>query len=82
MVNGCQSELVIVVSAVPLGSVLGPLLFLCTLPSFFAILENSLIVYTDISSLMVVVSSPGDRVTVAESLIRDPDRGVICPSMV
>ena len=37
----------------------------------FFILENMLIGYADDSTLMAVVPSPGVRVTVAESLIRD-----------
>ena len=36
-----------------------------------SILENTLIGYTDDSSFMAVVPSPGVRVTVAEYLIRD-----------
>ena len=43
----------------------------CTLRSFFSILENKLIVYADNSTLMAIVPSPGVRVAVAESLIRD-----------
>ena len=42
--------------------------------SFFSILENNLIGYADDSTLMAVVPSPGLRVTVAESLIRDLGR--------
>ena len=34
-------------------------------------MENKLISYADDSTLMAVVPSPGDRVAVAESLIRD-----------
>ena len=45
----------------------------CTLWSFFN-LENTLIGYADNSSLISVVPSPGIRVTVAESLIRDLGR--------
>ena len=43
----------------------------CTLRSFFSILENELIGYADDSTLMAIVPSPGVRVAVAESLIRD-----------
>ena len=55
----------------PHGSVLGQLLFLLYTSELFSILENKLIGYADDSTLMAVVPSPGDRVTVAESLIRD-----------
>ena len=58
----------------PQGSVLDPLLFLLYTSELFSILENKLIGYADDSTLMVVVPSPGVRVTVAESLIRDPGR--------
>ena len=43
----------------------------CTLRNFFSILENKLIGYADDSTLIAVVTSPGVRVTLAESLIRD-----------
>ena len=71
MVDGCRSKLVNVVSGVPEGSVLGPLLFLPYTSELFSILENKLIGYADDSTLMAVVPSPGVRVAVAESLIRD-----------
>ena len=71
MVDGCRCKLVDVVSGVPQGSVLGPLLFLLYTSELFSILENKLIGYADDSTLMVVVPSPGVVVTVAESLIRD-----------
>ena len=69
MVDGCQSKLVDVVSGVPQGSVLGPLLFLLYTSELFSILKNKLIGDADDSTLMAVVPSPGVRVTVAESLI-------------
>ena len=74
MVDGCRSKLVNVVSGVPQGSVLGPLLFLLYTTELFSILENKLICYADDSTLMAVVPSPGVRVAVAESLIHDLGR--------
>ena len=74
MVDGCRSKLVNVVSGVPQGSVLGPLLFLLYTSELFSILENTLIGYADDSTLMAVMPSPSVRVAVAESLIRDPGR--------
>ena len=58
----------------PQGDVLGLLLFLLFTSELFSILENKLIGYADDSTLMAVVLSPGVRVAVAESLIRDLGR--------
>ena len=74
MEDGCRSKLVNVVSGVPQGSVLGPLLFLLYTSEQLSILENNLISYADDSTLMAVVLSPGFRVAVAESLINDLGR--------
>ena len=74
MVDGCRSKLVDVVSGVPQCSVCGQLLFLLYTSELFSFLENKLIGYADDSTLMAVVPSPGDRLTVAESLIRDHGR--------
>ena len=71
LVDGCRSKLVNVVSRVPQGSVLGPLLFLLYTLRLFSIVENKLISYADDSTLIAVVPSPGVRVTLAESLNRD-----------
>ena len=74
MVDGCRSKQVNAVSEVPQGSVLGPLLFLLFTSELFSILENKLIGYADDSTLMAVEPSPGVRVAVAESLIRNLGR--------
>ena len=63
-----------VVSGVPQGIVLGPLLLILYTSELFSILENKLIGYADDSTLMAVVPSPGVRVVVAEFLIRDLGR--------
>ena len=57
LVYGCRSKLVNVVSGVPQGSVLGPLLFLLNTSELFSILENKLTGYADHSTLMAVVPS-------------------------
>ena len=70
MGDGCQSKLVIVVSGVPQGSILGPLLLLLYTSELFSFLKNKLIGYADDSTLKAA-RSPGVRVTVAKTLKRD-----------
>ena len=67
MVDSCRCILVNVVSGVPQGSVLGPLLFLLYISELFSILENKPIGYANDSTVIAVVPSPGARVTVASS---------------
>ena len=74
MVDGCLSKLVDVVSGVPHGSVLGPLLFLQYTSELFSLPEIKQIGYADDSTLMAVVPSTSVRVIAAESLIRDLGR--------
>ena len=67
-------KLVNVVSGVPQGSVLGPLLYLLTTSELLSILENKLIGYADDSTFMAVVPFPSVGLIAAESLIRDIGR--------
>ena len=71
MVDGYRGQLVNVVSGVPQGSVLCPLLFLLYIRELFSILDNKLIGYADDYTLIAVVPSPGGRLTVVESLNSD-----------
>ena len=71
MVDGVRSHLVDVVSGVPQGSVLGPLLFLLYTSDLFSILENEMIGYADDSTLIAAIPSPNARISVAQSLDRD-----------
>ena len=57
MVDGCRSKLVDIVSGIPQGSVLGPLLFLLYTSELFSIVENKLIGYADDSTLTAVMPS-------------------------
>ena len=74
MVDGCRSKLVIVVSGVPQGSVLGIQLFLLYTAELFSIVENKLYGYANDSTLVAVVPSHGERVAVTESINRDLNR--------
>ena len=57
MVGSCRSKPVNIVSGVPQGSVLGPVLFLLYTSELFTILENKLIGYADDSTLIAIVPS-------------------------
>jgi hypothetical protein len=71
VVDGSSSGAVDVVSGVPQGSVLGPLLFILYTAEMFDIVENHLVGYADDSTLLAVVRRPADRALVEASLLRD-----------
>ena len=62
VVDGIRSENVRVVSGVPQGCVLGPLLFLLYTSDLPITLENMLVGYADDSTLLAEVPEPGNRV--------------------
>ena len=69
--DGVRSSMVNVVSGVPQGSVLCPLLFLLYITDLPPLLENALVGYADDSTLVANVSSPCVRPTITASLNRD-----------
>ena len=74
VVDGYRSKLLNVVSRVPQESVLGLQLILLHTAELFSIVENKLFGYADDSTLVAVVSSPGEKAAVLESMNRDLNR--------
>ena len=71
VVDNIFSEEREVISGVPQGSVLGPILFILYTHDMWFGLENRLIAYADDATLIAPVPSPELRASVAESLNRD-----------
>ena len=78
VVDGCRSILVNVVSGVNQTGVFGPQLFLLYNAVLFSILENIHYGNTNDSTLVAVVPSSGERVSIAVSLNHDNNR--VCKS--
>ena len=68
--HGAASEWIPVISGVPQGSVLSPLLFILYTCEMFELVENRLFAYAYDSTLLAVVHKPSDRPTVSASLNR------------
>ena len=73
-VDGKYSSFSDVVSGVPQGSVLGPLLFILYTADMVQGIENNMFNYADDSTLVAVVPSVRDRAAARESLNRDLQR--------
>ena len=71
VVDGQASRRVDIISGVPQGSVLGPLMFNIYTRDLSSIFENTFFAYADDSTLVAVIPSPMHRHAVAWSLIRD-----------
>ena len=67
----CCSEWFPIISGVPPGSVLCPLLFILHTREMFVLVENRLSAYASYSTLLAVVRKPADRPAVAASLNTD-----------
>ena len=66
-----RSSSIDVISGVPQGSVLGPLLFLLYIADLPGLLQNELVGYADDSTLLCRIPHPRDRSSVAASLNDD-----------
>ena len=71
VVDGQCGEWRRVISGVPQGSVLGPLLFILYTQDMWVGLENQLVAYADDATLISVIPKPTDRNRVSESMNRD-----------
>ena len=74
VVNGAASEWIPIISGVPQGSVLGPLLFILYTIEMFELAEHRLFDYPDDSTLLAVARKPADIPAVAASLNTDVAR--------
>ena len=70
-VDGSFSNHQKVISGVPQGSVLGPLLFILFTADMWNNLENKIVAYADDTTLYSEIASPSERSAVADSLNRD-----------
>ena len=59
------------ISGIPQGSILGPLLFILYTADMWNDLENKLISYADDTTLYAEIASPSEHTNVANSLNRD-----------
>ena len=71
IVDGFRGRSDSVVSGVPQGSVLGPLLFVIFTSDMWSVVSNDLVAYADDATLFASIDSPADRSVVVQSLNED-----------
>ena len=71
VVDGSVSSSVKIISGVPQGSVLGPILFILYTNGLFTITDNKFVGYADDSTLVAVIPKPPDRPRVEAYILRD-----------
>ena len=70
-VDGCFSSFSPVLSGVPQGSVLGPLMFIIYTSDMWSEIESNMVAYADDTTLYECISGPQDRQRVADLLSHD-----------
>ena len=71
MVDGAASKWIPIISGVPQGSMMVPLLLILYTREMLELVENRLFTCADNSTLLAVVRQPADRPAVAASVNRD-----------
>lgn len=73
-VEGCFSSLSAVISGVPHGSVVAPLLFIIYTVDVWCAIESNMVAYAGHTTIYVVIPSPQDRQRIADVLTCDVSR--------